>query len=330
MQTPFNICLLQQSLKGICVCLIFILSAAGSVFEPQRHEELAATQRHAVILEVGSLIKRYFVILAVEQVAEVGTHRPARMEVVAQSGIQKTVYRVMTVGNLEDRLREVGIQAQFADGVKVHRQGVVGILQQVVGRRKGIGLLPAEIAGQREFGLKPRESAPLGGKRSVQGMVAQVIGPFVLCHIFLVVGIIGLSVQTEVRLAEVLAARQGHTPGGFRAVVPHGGYQGIVGQVEAFKIMVGGAARPTCIQIPGKERYGVQIRQAEVGQRGALHRKAVFADRKGAVIIHHRAVEPRVGVRGILIVSYRGIQTQQVAEALADIERGFERVQPVR
>ena len=42
-----------------------------------------------VILKVGSLIERNLVILAVEQVAEVGTHRPARMEVVAQSGIQK-------------------------------------------------------------------------------------------------------------------------------------------------------------------------------------------------------------------------------------------------
>lgn len=235
MQTPFNIYLLRQSLKGFCVCQIFILSAACSVFEPQRHEELAATQGHMVILEVGSLIKRYFVILAVEQVAKVGTHHPARMEVVAQSGIQKTVYGVMTVSYLEDRLREVGIQAQFADGVKVHCQGVVGILQQIIGRRKGIGLFPAEIAGHREFGLKPRESAPLGGKRSVQGMVAQVVGPFVLCHILLVIGVIGLSAQTEVCLAEVLTTRQSHTPRGFRAVVPHGGYQGIVGQVEAFK-----------------------------------------------------------------------------------------------
>ena len=144
----------------------------ASVLKPQRNEELAATQGHVVILKVGSLIKRYFVILAVEQVAEVGTHRPARMEVVAQSGIQETVYRVMTVGYLEDRLREVGIQAQFADGVEVHCQRVVGILQQVVGRRKGIGLLPTEVAGQGEFGLKPRKSAPLGGKRGVQGMVA--------------------------------------------------------------------------------------------------------------------------------------------------------------
>ena len=244
----------------------------ASILKPQRHEELATTQGHMVILKVGSLIERNLVILAVEQVAEVGTHRPARMEVVAQSGIQKTVNGVMTMGNLEDRLREVGIQAHFADGVKVHRQGVVGILQQVVGRRKDIGLLPAEVAGQREFGLKPRESAPLGGKRGVQGMVAQVVGPFVLCHIFLVVGIIGLSAQTEVCLAEVLTARQGHTSGGFRAVVPHGGYQGIVGQVEAFVVMVGGAARPACIQIPRQERNGVQIRQAEVGQRGTLYR----------------------------------------------------------
>lgn len=161
------------------------------------------------------------------------------MEVVAQSGVQETVYGIMAVGNLEDRLRKVGIQAQFADWVKVHRQGVVGILQQIIGRRKGIGLFPTEVTGQREFGLKPRESVPLGRKRGVQGMVAQVVGPFVLCHILLVVGVVGLSAQTEVCLAKVLTARQRHTPGGFRAVVPHGGYQSIVGQVEAFKVMVG-------------------------------------------------------------------------------------------
>ena len=95
----------------------------ASILKPQRNEELAATQGHTVILKVSSLIERNFVILAVEQVTEVGTHRPARMKVVAQSGVQETVYGVMTVGNLEDRLREVGIQAQFADGVKVHCQG---------------------------------------------------------------------------------------------------------------------------------------------------------------------------------------------------------------
>ena len=58
----------------------------ASILKPQRHEELATTQGHMVILKVGSLIERNLVILAVEQVAEVGTHRPARMEVVAQSG----------------------------------------------------------------------------------------------------------------------------------------------------------------------------------------------------------------------------------------------------
>ena len=60
--------------------------------------------------------------------------------------------------------------------------------------------------------------------------------------------------------------------------------------------MVGSTARPADINIPRKERDGVQIRQTEIRQRDTQHRKAVDACRKCTVVVHHRSIEPRIGV----------------------------------
>ena len=38
------------------------------------------------------------------------------------------------------------------------------------------------------------------------------------------------------------------------------------------------------------------IRQTEIRQRDTLHRKAVDTCRKCTVVVHHRSVEPRIGV----------------------------------